>query len=705
MSAPALVHDPASGMLRSGSRPVLRLAAGWTVQQDPEGNGLFLRLQPSEQAAYTEQALGRLQAMTRFTSLYRFAPFWTRPAVGHRASQVQPETLCLLVQAGSDHYSLIVPLLDQRSRCSLRATAAAGADVDADADADVLAVAAETGDPGSACPGGVAVFVKAGADPYTLVAAAARSVQRQLAPLGKGRLRLDKPLPDFVDLFGWCTWDAFYKDVSPEKLLDGLASFERAGVSPRLLILDDGWQAWTRAGSGEDRLQSLAANQRFGGDLAALADAVKSRFGVQKLLVWQALLGYWGGLDEAAFAEFGVCSVAKSFGPGLLAQQPRWNVWPWGAQIGVPAADQLAAFYERWHAQLAAQGVDDVKVDAQGLLEGVSAGQGGRVAMALAARRALEASVGRHFGGRLINCMSCTQECVYLSADSVLMRCSDDFFPQRSDSHGLHLFVNALAGLWFGEFMLPDWDMFQSLHSHGSFHAAARAISGGAVYVSDEPGEYDAALLRQLVLSDALVLRADRPARPTPDSLFADPTCDPQLLKLFNHNRDAGVVGLFNARSSGGSLSGSASLADLPDLPGLRQAEDCIAWARWLDRLWTCAETAPPTITLAPGEWELVSFAPIERGFAAIGLADKPNSGGAIGERRWTDSACELQLREGGDFLAWAQLRPATLLCDGQAIDFQHEAASGRLRAALPVGGPRRLQLRWPAPSQTLAHR
>ena len=125
---------------------------------------------------------------------------------------------------------------------------------------------------------------------------------------------------------------------------------------------------------------------------------------------------------------------------------------------------------------------------------------------------------------------------------------------------------------------------------------------------------------------------------------------------------DASGAGLFKAHSDGEALRGSASLADLPDLPdlpGLRQAEGCIAWPRQLDRLWSCAETAPQAITLAPGEGELVSFAPIERGFAAIGLADKLNS---------------------GDFLAWAQQRPA-------------------------AGGPRRLRLRWPAPSQPLALR
>ena len=34
--------------------------------------------------------------------------------------------------------------------------------------------------------------------------------------------------------------------------------------------------------------------------------------------------------------------------------------------------------------------------------------------------------------------------------------------------------------------MQPDWDMFQSLHPAAEYHASARAISGGPIYVRSE---------------------------------------------------------------------------------------------------------------------------------------------------------------------------------------------------------------------------
>ena len=68
----------------------------------------------------------------------------------------------------------------------------------------------------------------------------------------------------------------------------------------------------------------------------------------------------------------------------------------------------------------------------------------------------------------------------------------------------------------------PDWDMFHSKHPAAEAHAAARAVSGAAVYVSDYPGQHDFDLLKRLVLPGGGVLRASLPGRPTADCIFTD---------------------------------------------------------------------------------------------------------------------------------------------------------------------------------------
>jgi hypothetical protein len=85
---------------------------------------------------------------------------------------------------------------------------------------------AETGDPAVVGSEVVGLFVAVDDDPYRLMEQAAQSV---MARVGTGRLRREKPLPAFVDTFGWCTWEAFYQDVSHDKVREGLQSFAGGG--------------------------------------------------------------------------------------------------------------------------------------------------------------------------------------------------------------------------------------------------------------------------------------------------------------------------------------------------------------------------------------------------------------------------------------------------------------------------------------------
>lgn len=102
-----------------------------------------------------------------------------------------------------------------------------------------------------------------------------------------------------------------------------------------------------------------------------------------------------------------------------------------------------------------------------------------------------------------------------------------------------------------GEISTSDWDMFSSKHSHAEMHAAARAVSGGPIYVSDSPGNHDPQLLRKLVLSDGTILRPNLPARPTADCLFSDVMSDGvTALKVWSLNDISAVVGIFNVQGS-----------------------------------------------------------------------------------------------------------------------------------------------------------
>ncbi|MFZ5896894.1 MAG: Sip1-related alpha-galactosidase [Myxococcota bacterium] len=650
-------------------------------EPDALGHGLFLRATAKLSSSRLLFGLGSLERFERFSACHRYEPYWMKPRAGTRLSDVPPETQSLLVRFGSERWLLVVPLVDSLFRFSLRGKAD-----------DSLVLVAESGDAFTPGHGGLALYIACGRDPFELLRAGAESVSHTL---GIGKLRRDKALPAFVDQFGWCTWDAFYQEVSATNVRQGLTSFRAGGVEPRFLILDDGWQSVARRDTGEIRLTAFAANDKFPGGLAALVKCAKNDYAIETFLVWHAVVGYWGGVDGSALGKYAVVDQTRQFCEGVLQHEPTFNQDWWGNLFGLVPGSHIEAFYDDYHRALAAEGVDGVKVDSQAVLEAVAQRQGGRVPLALAYRRALESSVERNFQGRLINCMSNQQESFYYAASSSLLRSSIDFFPTRPESHGAHLYANAQVGAWFGEFMQLDWDMFQSAHEWGTYHAAARAISGGPVYVSDKPGAHDFALLKKLVCSDGTVLRCAAPARPTADVLCHDPTREDVLLKIWNWCGGAGVIGVFNARAghagqAAPALSGQLTPTDVPGLVG----ESFACYLHNQKKLKQLGRGNKIGLTLGEREFELCTLVPIERGFAAIGLADKFNSHAAVERLEWRDAGhCELSLREGGLFVAYAERAPSRIELDGRAIGFDYDASERCVSLTLTQSGKQRLSI------------
>lgn len=278
--------------------------------------------------------------------------------------------------------------------------------------------------------------------------------------------------------------------------------------------------------------------------------------------------------------------------------------------------------------------------------------------------------------------------------------------------------------VFLGEVVFPDWDMFQSAHPAAGLHAAARAVGGCAVYVSDAPGKHDSALLRRLVLPDGGVLRALLPGRPTVDCLFSDVARDGRTaLKIWNRNAQTGVVGCFNCQGSfwdsathqfvrleRGCVAVTARVSPA-DVPGFVSAGPSGKYAPGEFALFChvrCSLTilssrAALSLELQPGDWEVVTVAQVKRpsgrtgpAFAAIGLGGMLNSGGAIlssevvprvhsgsgvsaaappagsaaasGGAYWNSSArvvewtARVTMRGGGDFVAFVNAPPRRVL-------------------------------------------
>ena len=683
-----------------------------TLEDDPQGVGAFLRFVSEKPLSRHVFSLGELQNARRLTFGHRYEPFWMKAAAGTKGGDVLPETQHLLVERESGDTVLFAPLIDGPFRAALQGTGEHG-----------LELVAETGDQSLCGTDIIGLFIAADANPYALVEQAAPAV---MAHMRTGRLRRDKALPAFLDQFGWCTWDAFYQEVSHDKIRQGLESFARGGVRPKLLILDDGWQSIRRRASGERRLTAFAANERFAGSLAPTVQMTKQEFGVQTFLVWHALNGYWGGADEETLTGYDIRPVPRRSSPGILRHVPTLDNW-WGNVVGLVPPHTVYRFFQDYHRHLRLEGVDGVKVDTQATLESVAYGAGGRVSLMQRYHEALEGSVHTHFEGNLINCMSCASEMLYGALNSTLTRTSTDFWPDKPESHGLHLYVNAQVSMWWGEFVHPDWDMFQSGHAMGAYHAMGRAVGGCPVYVSDKPDAHDFDVLRKLVLWDGSILRARQPGRPTRDCLFYDPTRDDTLLKIFNLNLYAGVIGVFNAqfkavpettqdetaeKEAGKPEAGAEKEAEatateanavveateMPAIPGVVSPADMeglagerfAVYAHHLGQCRTMNREEQWNLALPPLHGEVFTIVPIENGVAPIGLADMYNSAGALLFKGWVESTdpnetlYEMLTHGGGRFLLYTETPPLRVEVVGSAAEHAYDAATRLLTIHLP---------------------
>lgn len=664
--------------LRAGTSIVID-AMSPRLSAEAAGPGAFLTCAADAGGAIGSRLavpLGRIADLARWTACYRQTPFWMVPCAGGPGDAMPRfEIQYLLVQRADGRFVLIVPLAHGRLRWSLENRP------------EGLHLVGETGDPGTVANSGLAAFVALGDDPYRLWPAAAEAVSARLA---SGRLRKDKLLPGFVDDFGWCTWDAFYHAVDAAKVGEGLASWRAAGITPRLLILDDGWQCEAASPTGEKRLTGLGANTKFGGSLRPLVRLAKDDYGIRTVMVWHAIMGYWGGIDQASLPAYQAKDTPRRYPVGIYNAHPTIDDW-WGHQGGIIPPATIGRFYNDYHRWLRTEGVDGVKVDNQASLEGFCSGFTDRVSMTQAYREALEGSVATHFHHRLINCMSCATETWYQSLTSNLIRTSDDFWPNKPESHGLHLYTNAQVCTWFGEFMHADWDMFQSQHPMGAYHAAGRAVSGSPVYCSDKPGKHDVAVLRKLVCSDGTVLRFAQPGRPGRSSLMHDPTREDVALTIANRCAHGAAVGVFNARHHADPAQrttvrariGAGEVADLP------AGEHVV----WLHRAASVAG-ATAEVALAEGEFEVCTLAPVHHGRALIGPRGRFVPVLAVRSATWTATGLEAVIRDGGDVLLWGD-RPRTVSVDGRDQAVAYDPATRVSTIATASGGDHTIVVAW----------
>ncbi|HEV2864279.1 MAG TPA: Sip1-related alpha-galactosidase [Pyrinomonadaceae bacterium] len=601
-----------------------------------------------------------LDAFGRGTAQKRLKLYWTAPVFVSDYRLLAPANQLLLWQQTKGRgYHLMVPLAGDGMVGELGV-----AEINYRPE---FRVAASSYDPKLA-PRRVPLFAYAAADdPYAL---ARRTYETAFKATGQsGRLRWQKGYPDIFRHLGWCSWNAYGHAVNEQKILASVRAFRDKRIPLGFVLVDDGWLSVKN-----DRLTGFDADPaKFPRGMAGLARTLRTEYGVPHVGVWHTFQGYWSGVDPES-------SIGRARYPLFEGQDGKW--------LPDPRDGRGEDFYADWYKNLKAWGYDFVKVDGQannvrftdGLMPLLASGGGSQRNLEGGARKHFEAGEGRGLG--VINCMEMTLENVYNWRESNVARNSDDYLPEVAQNYADHVYQNAYNAFWLSNFAYPDWDMFQSHDPRADFHAAARAVSGGPVYVTDEAGKERADVLIPLALSDGRLLMPDEPGQVTRDTLLADAALEAVPLKVFGRvtrpGLRAGVVAAFNVNKTEPFVKGSVSAADVE---GLAARGAGVALYRRGDGRVSLLIPSNATLPLLFGEggYDLFTLAPVEGGAAVFGLLDKYVGPAAVVSVARGAGRVEVRLLEAGDFGAWLERAPSRVEVDGRALPAAAYTFSGGL--------------------------
>ena len=453
-------------------------------------------------------------------AIRKYNPFWTEPVFLNEDSRESYGNLQqLLVDEGNGSYIHFMPLSNEKGINELEYCSESGE----------IVLNYSSCMSGQTTMANSVMIVSRADDPY-------KAVQNSFDIAGEKKLihtplKKNKEYPGFLKGLGWCTWNAFYHDVTAEGIRSKLEEFQKKSVPIKWIIIDDGWSAVK-----DFKLLSLYEDRsKFPEGLKAFIQEIKENYGVEYVGVWHAFSGYWFGIAEE----------------GELYQENRDLFIKNQAGLILPSGEEEKAyrFFNKWHTWLKEQGVDFLKVDAQGNALEFYKYLPDACEKVQSLHRALERSVRENFGGNMINCMGLGSLDMYCRETSVVVRNSDDFFPDKDYGFTDHILQNAYNAVFNDQLYYCDFDMWWTQHSSAKQSSVLRALSGGPIYISDKVGETDPKYLLPLLDKDGYIKRCDHAARPTIDCLFSDPRG--KVLKLFNTYNGKYVTVAFNLAQDG----------------------------------------------------------------------------------------------------------------------------------------------------------
>lgn len=192
--------------------------------------GGFLGFRKEKPSDRLMNSLGKFYGRN-FLSIFRFKTWWSTQWVGKSGSDLQMETQWVLLDVPeTESYVIVIPIIEGKFRSALHPGT----------DGQVMICAESGSTQVKASSFDAIAYVHVSKNLYNLMKEAYSALRVHLNTF---KLLEEKSAPPLLNKFGWCTWDSFYLTVEPAGVWHGVKEFADGGISPRFLIIDDGWQS------------------------------------------------------------------------------------------------------------------------------------------------------------------------------------------------------------------------------------------------------------------------------------------------------------------------------------------------------------------------------------------------------------------------------------------------------------------------------
>ena len=458
------------------------------------------------------------------------------------------------------------------------------------------------------------------------------------------RSRASKTFPEEpYGYLGWCSWEFYKKNISEQIIVDAFHTLEKCGAPIRWVMVDDGYLDQRKA-----RLLSFGVDRKKFPNGWQPIMAMKKPDQIRWTGIWRNFGGYMGGVSPQ--------HTMSDLKPYLLDIPKKKTALP----NGTPEAAR--AFYEKMISDTKDNGFDFVKVDFHTRTFDHYVGTADAVGAMRANNEALEEAT-RSMGIPLLNCIAQPNVNSLQTRYSALTRSSPDYNQKDKDKNKSNTYQSFANHLWMGQTVWGDLDMFHT-HDQRDVHpmAIARAISGGPVYISDEPSKIVPEVLLPFALADGKLLRTAAPATLLPESFFIHPFRDEKVFRVIAPLEDnVAAIALFNFSEGGEALGGGFNSKDytyagellLPNGEPWSVPEDgLLVYDRQSQSVFELGENFESEIPNFDAQLYLLY--PKSKGWAVIGRSDKYLPAAAVKIQSVAKDQITFDLKESGPLMVWS---------------------------------------------------